>query len=213
MRTMIDATHSGLPAALGAIKALPAGNLVALYDTGSASIISTAIDRGEIPSQLHTVMIDQGFTGSPNLNANVRDVENGAWTVAKAVNRTGWNVPRPTLYVGFPNTVQEVAAAGWKGDVWLVHSGAAPTAPPTVPSGLNVVAVQFNFTNSAFDVSVVFDPNWPNKAPAPKTPPPPGQWRDPAEWTWKQVFTGGVGLDDRLHLFELDGTVWDRKAG
>jgi hypothetical protein len=177
-RRMIDVTHSGLPAALPAIKALPVGSLVALYDTGSPDIVATANDLKEIPSIDRVVLIDQGFTGSPNLNATVRDCENGAWSIAHAVNKTGWNVPRPTLYLGFPDTAQEAANAGWKGDVWLVHSSpSAPAVPPAVPAGLNVVAQQWHFTN-AYDESVVFDSTWPAAID-----PPPHQITQ-AEWRW-----------------------------
>lgn len=168
-RVMIDATHAGFPSALPHITNLPAGNIVALYDTGSPDIAATPADIAAVPTRLHTVFIDQGFTGSPNLKANVRDVEAQAWTIPGAVNKTGWNVERPTLYVGFPDTVQEVAAAGWKGDVWLVHGSATPPAtPPVVPAGINVVAVQWSFS-SEFDESVVFDPTWPVNAVPPHT--------------------------------------------
>jgi hypothetical protein len=168
-RVMIDATHNGLAVAMPVIKNLPGGSVVALYDTGSAGIDSTPGDVAEIPSGLHKVFIDQGFTGSPNMSANVRDCENGAWSVTHAVDKTGWHVSRPTLYLGFPDTAQEAANAGWKGDVWLVHSQPSPpTAPPTVPAGLNVVAQQWNFTNPNFDESVVFDATWPLVA-APKS--------------------------------------------
>lgn len=171
-RVMIDTTHNGLAAALPVIKTLPAGNLVALYDTGTPGIPASPGDIAEIPSNLVKVFIDQGFTGSPNMSATVRDCENGAWSISNAVNKTGWNVDRPTLYLGFPDTAIQAAQAGWKGDVWLVHSASAPpTTPPMVPSGLNVVGVQWNFQNLNFDVTIVFDPTWPAKAAVPVTPP------------------------------------------
>jgi hypothetical protein len=171
-RVMIDTTHDGLPAALNRIRSLAPGNLVALYDTGSPDIAATPADLAEIPSSLHTVLIDQGFTGSPNLKARIRDCENGAWTLANAVNKTGWDVARPMLYLGFPDTAIEAYNAGWRGDVWLVQSsGTAPVNPPVVPKGLNVVAVQWNFQNTEWDESVVFDASWPNVATAPPDPP------------------------------------------
>lgn len=177
-RVMIDATHAGFPTALAHITALPAGNVVAVYDTGSPSVAATPADIATIPTRLHTVFIDQGFTGSPNLNANVRDVENGAWVMSHAVNKTGWNVERPTLYIGFPDSVQDAVNNGWKGDVWLVHaSNVPPTVPPAVPAGINVVAVQWNFGNPNFDESVVFDANWPAKAPVPPHTIQQDQWR------------------------------------
>lgn len=202
-RVMIDATHAGFPVAMAHISALPAGNIVALYDTGSPNIAATPADIAAVPTRLHTVFIDQGFTGSPNLHANVRDVEQGGWSVANAVNKTGWNVDRPTLYLGFPDTAQEAADHGWKGDVWLVRpSNVPPTAPPAVAPGLNVVAVQWNFGNSNFDESVVFDPTWPAKEVTVATPTvPPGQWKDPKAWTWKSVTAIGVGLNGEQYQF------------
>jgi hypothetical protein len=186
-RRMIDTTHNGLPAALSTIRALPAGNLVALYDTGSGGIAATAADIAEIPTNLTTVFIDQGFTGSPNIHATVRDCENGAWQLEKAVNKSGWNVPRPTLYVGFPNTVQEAYNLGWRGDVWTVRSSpTAPTSPPNVPPGINVVGTQWNFSNPNFDESVIYDNTWPEAkvtTPAQPTPTVP-PFNVQTNWAW-----------------------------
>lgn len=180
-RVMVDATHNGLPAALPTIKVLAAGDLVALYDTGSAGIAATVSDLNEIPSRLGIVLIDQGFTGSPNLKADVRDCENGGWLLQKAVNKTGWNVARPTLYLGFPNTAQQAFDAGWRGDVWLVMASSTPPInPPTVPVGLNVVGIQWNFTNPNFDVSTIFDPTWPEAIMPDPTPIPGIQ----PNWLW-----------------------------
>lgn len=161
---MIDTTHAGLPVAIEHIRELSLNEIVALYDTGSPDIAATAADLALIPKQLIVVMIDQGFTGSPNANATVRDCENGAWTLQKAVNRAGWNVPRPTLYLGFPDTAQKAFNAGWRGDVWLVNPAhQAPTSPAPVPHGLNVVAEQWDFSNPNFDGSIVFDTTWPRR--------------------------------------------------
>ena len=167
-RVMIDTTHGGFPAALVELKSLPAGNLIALYDTGSPDINATSGDIAQIPAQYTDVMIDQGFTGSPNMSATIRDCENGAWTLAKAVNKTGWNVPRPTLYIGSPDTVQEAYDLGWRGDVWLaLSSNVAPNGPPAVLPGINYVGIQWNFQNASYDKSVIFDNSWPNVKPAP----------------------------------------------
>jgi hypothetical protein len=185
-RVMIDTTHDGLPVALPAINTLVKGDIVALYDTGSPSIAATVSDFKEINADLEVVLIDQGFTGSPNMKANVRDVETGAWLIAKAVNKAGWNVTRPTLYLGFPETAQKAFDAGWRGDVWLVMpSSVAPVKPPVVPEGLNVVAVQWNFKDPSFDVSTVFDPTWPEATVT--TPPPPGVQ---SGWHWCNKCSG-----------------------
>lgn len=181
-RVMIDATHNGLPSAMPTIRTLSAGEIVALYDTGSPGIAATASDIAEIPTRLTTVFIDQGFTGSPNMSATIRDCETGTWLLAKAVNKTGWKVPRPTLYLGFPDTVTEAYNLGWRGDVWLVASSPAPPlSPPPVQKGINVVAVQWNFSNPYFDASVVFDSTWPEAIMPDPTPTPPGIQ---SGWKW-----------------------------
>ena len=210
MRGMIDTTHNGLPTALPVIKAMPAGNIVGLYDTGSSGIVYTPADLATIPSNLYVVTIDQAFTGSPNLKATIRDCENGAWSLTNAVNKTGWNVARPTLYVGYPDTVQQAYDLGWRGDVWLaLSSSSPPTKPPAVLPGINYVAIQWNYSNPNYDISVVFDPFWPGKAPVTMsdyavTTNPPGNWEGPA------VFIG-KGVDGNIWqvVLKADGKTWE----
>jgi hypothetical protein len=49
--------------------------------------------------------------------------------------------------------------------------------------------------------------------PAPrKPPPPPGQWDNPAAWTWKTAVTGGLGEDGASHMFVFTGTGWNKIA-
>lgn len=171
-RTMIDVTHDGLPGALAAIHGLHENDIVALYDTGSPDIAASPSDIAAIPVPFLTVVfIDQGFTGSPNSKAMIRDCEQGAWSLDRAVNKTGWTVPRPTLYLGYPDTATLAYQAGWRGDVWLVRpSSSPPASPPAVPQGMNVVAVQWNYPG-AYDGSVVFDPTWPGESMAQPTDP------------------------------------------
>lgn len=186
-RNMIDTTHDGFPVALAEIRKLAPGDAVALYDTGSPDIAATPTDIRQIPAQLHVVMIDQGFTGSPNPAATVRDCEKGAWPLGSAVVTVNWHATRPTLYLGFPDTVQMAHDAGWRGDVWIVvPSKVPPASPPTVPPGLNVVAVQWGFSSPDFDRSVIFDPTWPLKGGDPVTTPPPVQKtvRVQQNWRW-----------------------------
>lgn len=167
MRTMGDATHDCVPQ-LAALNGL---ELVAGYDTGSFDIAWTADDFARFPGIPH-LTIDQGFTGSPNLKANIRDVEFNAWAPGQAVNRAGWNVPRPTIYCTLSETgyglltTPGVLADGWRGDLWLSIPGWQPgDALPATP-GCTVVAVQNDFTNPSYDLSVVLDPYWPASGPA-----------------------------------------------
>ena len=206
MRVMLDTTHSGLPGALSMIKALKAGDIVGGYDTGTPGIEWAPGDWSQVPPQLSRVAIDQGFTGSPNMGATVRDCERGAWTLVDAVKRDGWNVQRPTLYLGYPDTMMQAHDAGWRGDVWLALSAAAqPSKPPAAPPGITVVAQQWNYQNPEYDLSVVFDPYWPKARPLVATPtPPPGQWLDAQQWSWQQVIVIGRGLNNQLYCFAYD---------
>lgn len=171
---MIDTTHAGLPTALPVIRGLGAGDVVAFYDTGSSFIEETAADLALIPAHLTVVMIDQGYTGSPNFKAKIRDCENGAWQLERAVDKTGWDVDRPTLYLGYPDTMQQAHDLGWRGDVWIVMpSPYPPTSVPTAPPGINIVGIQWNFSNPNWDGTELFDPTWPLKGDPVTTPPVP----------------------------------------
>src|SRR5215469_16680762 len=165
-RTMGDATHDMVPQ-LAAIRSRL--QLVAGYDTGSPDIDWTAADVAQF-SGLTVLMIDQGFTGSPNLKANIRDVEFGAWTPGQAVNRAGWNVPRPTIYCTLLETgyglltTPGVLADGWRGDLWLAIPGWQPGQPLPAAPGCTIVAVQNELdVANAYDLSVVLDPAWPGR--------------------------------------------------
>lgn len=206
MRLLLDTTHRGLPGALGIIKTLKADDTVGGYDTGTPDISWLPSDWSQIPPQLNRVTIDQGFTGSPNLGATVRDVERGAWTMTNAVHLTGWHVPRPTLYVGYPNTLQNVHDAGWRGDVWVALEAAVqPSRPPAAPPGITVVAQQWDYKNPDYDLSVVFDPYWPKARPIVPVPQsPPGQWHDAATWKWQDAVIIGRGMDNNLYAFGYD---------
>jgi hypothetical protein len=159
-RIMGDATHAGVPA----LRSVSGLSMVAGYVTGSPDVVWTPDDWAAFPGIPH-VTIDQGFTGSPVPGAVVRDCETGAWTIAQAIS-IPWTAARPTLYVGYPDTAAEAVRAGWRGDLWLVIPSANPPVQPSVP-GCNVVAVQWNFGDPAYDLSAVYDPDWPLPAPEP----------------------------------------------
>jgi hypothetical protein len=167
VRDMGDATHGNVSHLVARRSEL---DLVAGYGTGSPDIRWTDDDWAQFPGIPH-VVIDQGYTGSPLMTATVRDCEEGAWLLSRAVNRSGWNVERPTLYLGYPDTAEMAYDLGWRGDVWLVHpQDTAPTAPPPVPNGLHVVSVQWAYPGT-HDWSAVFDPSWPYKSSTPSPTP------------------------------------------
>jgi hypothetical protein len=184
---MLDCTHAN-----AATVPLDGIQLAALYDTGSPDIAATPADVARfVNARIPVVFIDQGYTGSPNLNATVRDCETGAWTLDRAVDRTGWNVQRPTLYLGYPDTVQAAYEAGWRGDVWLADEGWNSGSPPTAPAGISVVAVQ-NLYLTGYDLSTVYDPAWPLAA-APSVP----VWQEDAMRALPVLSYGAIGGDVR----------------
>jgi hypothetical protein len=154
---MYDCTHSNISAVKAVFKS---GDLVAAYVTGSSDIRWTSADLALFPHQ-SVITIDQGFTGSPVPGAMVRDVERGAWTPQNAV-QGAWTPPRPTIYCN-QSDLRTVLGLGWHGDVWLAEPGPMPVSAPNIP-GVRVVAQQFGF-ESEYDISMVFDSNWPNLPP------------------------------------------------
>jgi hypothetical protein len=200
-RTMGDAIHDN-------VAALHAANtqMVAGYVTGSADIVWTTADWALFVGKPQ-VTIDQGFTGSPVASADVLDVEPGAWTAAAAVAfKPKMTSPRPTAYCSLSNLPQ-LSSAGWTGDVWVADwTGTAPGSPPAVPAGMTCVAVQWTNQGGggAYDLSVVFDPYWPEEAPVAVTtaPAPPGQW--------KSIIAQGIGTDGSAWItsYDADNAKW-----
>ena len=146
-------------------------DLVAGYGTGSPDIRWTDATYATFPGAVH-VVIDQGYTGAPLYSAHVIDIETGAWEVTHV---TGWmnnaTAPRPTLYVNRGNEWAACLAAlhspRFKGDVWLSFPGwATGEALPALPAGCHYVAVQNQLgVSNSYDLSEVFDDNWPAKGP------------------------------------------------
>lgn len=137
-------------------------DIMFFYGTGSPNVQWTKSEISLFPPAI-MVEIDQGGMGTPKLDAVVRDIENGAWTPGAAVDKTGWNVERPTLYC-VRDTLPQVVADKWQGDVWLAWPGWKGEALPRYP-GITFVAVQSGFFAN-YDSSVIIDPYWPHKTPA-----------------------------------------------
>ena len=97
--------------------------------------------------------------------------------------------------------------------LWVAHFGVseadAIAAVADAAGPFPVIAFQYSDQGGGgtYDLDV-FSVPWLNAVSVAKPPAPPGQWLDPAAWTWKEAFTGGVGLDGDLHLFRLDGGTW-----
>jgi len=157
---MGDATHANVAKLVHQNTELNAG-----YVTGSPTVKWTDNDWDQF-HPISRVTIDQGFTGSPVASAMVRDVEAGAWTPSDAI-ATLWTAPRPTIYCS-ASTLPQLEAAGWRGDVWVAdYVTIIPNAPYPVPAGMRCVAWQWTdlAQGGTVDLSVVFDPYWPQEAP------------------------------------------------
>jgi len=158
-REMIDATGGKA----GWVRAnVPLPDLVAWYGTGTANVQWTDSEKSLFPASI-MVEIDQGALGSPVLTATVRDVEKGAWAPGQAVDMTGWEVERPTIYVS-RGELSSILADGWRGDLWLAWPGWKGEPLPDAP-GCTYVAVQDVFTSN-YDHSTVLDTTWPHKPAA-----------------------------------------------
>lgn len=208
-RVMGDAIHDNVPA----LRAAPV-QMVAGYTTGTPDIQWTQADWNlflEVPR----VTIDQGYRSPVMTSATVRDVEPGAWSAAAAVNRATWTAQRPTIYCD-QTDLKSVIALGWHGDVWLaMSSNTPPTVPPThlfdgtpIPPQITVVAQQYRFNvNSAYDLSIVFDPTWPSPkgttVPTSYQPGSVGLVYSPAG----QLQIYGVGQDLVLYLSDLNADL------
>ena len=186
-RFMLDCTHANLHTT-EVLAELSKVTMVACYTTGDPTVQWTTLDKAYVVSLGKTlVTIDQGFTGSPDLKANVRDVESSAWSATKAVDKTGWTTPRPTIYAARYDMF-DVINAGWKDDIWLSWPlSAIPTKEEVLKAypkltQANLIGVQIGFTHQ-YDTSVVYDPYWPLLPPDPPKGPTvlqvpgwPGNW-------------------------------------
>lgn len=155
-RVMLNCTGDNAP-----WMAVNAGHadLVAGYVTGSGFIPWSVSDWLHF-ANVTRITIDQGGMGSPRENADVRDVESGAWSVSNAVKRTGWSVARPTIYCS-QSTIPDLKSAGWTGDVWLAIPGYSGPVPPGI-APMKCVAVQ-NVFKPLYESSIVYDPTWPSQ--------------------------------------------------
>jgi hypothetical protein len=178
---------------------------LAIYITGGPGYAWTDADVAQFPHVQTWVRIDQGGPGSPQPEANVMDVEAGAFTVAQI---PGWlaccTAPRPTVYCT-RSTLPSVPAVAKA--IWLAAPGITlAEAIALASTDDRIVAVQYQWptyglpSNATYDTSVITDPYWPEKAPVSnheKAPAPPGLWE-------KAAVLVGVGLDGNLWTTTYD---------
>lgn len=223
---MTTATVPGFDATSANIAHLPAGQ-AAGYVTGSADVAWSAADFAAHPG---AVRIDQSPADTvPDYAADVQDVEQGAVTLAEIAARAkvmlaayhagvrpGQRSPAVYASAGNITAVTNALIAGGVTSgvgLWVAHFGVteadAIAAVAEASGPFPVIAFQYSDEGGGgtYDLDV-FSVPWLENVSAAKPPAPPGQWLDAGAWTWKDVFTGGVGLDDALHLFRLDGGTW-----
>jgi hypothetical protein len=144
--------------------------LVGGYLTGTPGALWNG-QWGNFPGKtLYT--FDQGGAGAPKYNANAMDVEPDCYSPSQV---PGWidkcTAPVPTVYCDrsdYP-AVRKV----YSGPILLAAPGVQ-----TVPDGYtNIIGIQY-MAGSGYDLSIIFDPYWPQAAPAPVTPPPPTEEAD-----------------------------------
>ncbi len=219
---VLDATHRN-------IGAIPAGMLAALYTTGSPDIKATQADFHNHPNAIH-ICQDHGS----DTTADIIDMEKGAATVQDAVNfinnarHSFWTVQRPGqrwpgIYLSRSRVTEQanalVAAKLTQVPLWIAQWGEPQTiavAEIAHTSGpWPVIGLQIR--NQNVDDFSVFSTEWLNAVShkgAPKATVPPGQWKNPNEWTWKTVKEIGTGLDNKTHEFDFNPLtgLWDKKA-
>jgi hypothetical protein len=204
------------------------------YSTGSDGVPWTAEQWAEHPDALR---IDQSPANTVmDETADILDVENGAATLAdvapwalaaqSAWARAARPGPRhPAVYASQSNLtpVCNALAAARVTGVGLVVANwndtrETATAALEASSGpYPVVGVQYR-DEGPYDLDV-FLASWvnarsgkvtPKPAPAARPAIPPGQWDDPAAWTWAEVSVTGTGLDGKMHTFAYSkaGNTW-----
>jgi hypothetical protein len=222
--TVCDATGAN-------ISALPAG-LAAGYVTGSEGVPWTAADWAAHPG---AIRIDQTPASTVwDATADVDDYENGAVQLSELAGRAKARMAsfvsglrpgqrRPAVYCSAASVTPVVNAliaggiasgvslfvASWDNDQTEAAEAVREAAGP-----FPVIGRQFE-NNGSYDTSVVSQA-WLDAvsvAPAPVGQPqvPPGQWNNPAKWSWKQVLINGQGLNGVNYAFAFNPSTgsWD----
>jgi hypothetical protein len=214
---------------------LPAGfAVVAGYVTGSEGVAWSDAQWGEHPD---AIRIDQSPQDTPaDETADVLDYERGAATLADiapwalaakaAYARAARPGQRhPAVYASTSDltpvcnalAAARVTGVGlWVAD-WNDTQDAAVAMLQASSGPYPVIGVQHQDAGD-YDLDV-FLASWVNTrsakaqpaAPAAVKPAvPPGQWLDPAGWTWAEVTVTGTGLDGKVHTFAYSkaSNVW-----
>jgi hypothetical protein len=217
-------TVPGYDATGANIAHLPEGQ-AAGYVTGSAGIAWTAADWASHPG---AVRIDQSPASTVwDATCDVQDFEAGAVTLAELAPRVKVMLAAfhagarpgqryPAVYASkdsIPQVTGALAAAGLTGIGLAVAdysvSQAEAQAAVADASGPYPV-IWYQFADQGTYDEGVFSVPWLSTVSVARPPAPPGQWANPQAWTWKEAFTGGIGMDGNLYLFRLEDNRWVR---
>lgn len=223
---MTAAVIEGADATGSNLAHLPAGFAVlAGYSTGSEGIPWSAEQWAAHPD---AIRIDQSPADTAaDETADLLDYENGAATLAdvapwalaaqSAYARAARPGQRhPAIYASLDNltpvcnalAAARVTGAGLVVADWNDTKDAAIAALQASSGPYPVVGVQYA-DEGLYDLDV-FLASWVNTrsakkaaqpAPAAKPAVPPGQWDNPAAWTWAEVTITGTGLDGHMYAF------------
>jgi hypothetical protein len=212
-----DATHAN-------IGHLPRGQ-AAGYITGSAGIQWTDEDWHNHPG---AVRIDQSpVITAADVRCDMVDLEKGAVTLAELaeVVRDAQGAYKAGLRPGqrWPGVycsramVTDAVNALIKGGVKSCPLGIADWNNDKAKATLEVVMAAGNFpvvwrqyaNDGTYDAGI-FSRRWLTTVSAARTPAPPGQWKDPVEWTWVEAIQSGTGIDGHYHAFHLNGGTWEK---
>lgn len=206
----------------GKVNQLPPGQQAAGYTTG-AGVAWTPAQFAAHTTPFPAVRIDQD-SHAADPTADLLDVETGAATVPEipgwlTLARASFNAVRrpgqrwPGIYCGLSNLDRAIAAcnsAGLTGVPFaipeLTNRTDAVTKVSTATGPFPRIWQQYKFA-VPFDsgiVSVDWLKNVSRIVPPVIPTIPPGQWKNPNEWTWKAVAMIGQGLDGKLHVFSYD---------
>lgn len=196
------------------------------YTTGSGFVPWTASQWAQHKGALRICQ----NPGATDYTADILDVESGAATLTDcpiwavhalasfhAATRPGQR--KPAIYCSASNVtsvVNALIAGGVHSGVGLfvadwTNSRAAALAKLETSGGpFPVTGVQYQDAGT-YDLDL-FLTSWlaevSGKAVVPQVP--PGQWLNPAAWTWKAVTLAGTGLDGKQHVFTFspETGVW-----
>lgn len=212
-----DATHAN-------IGHLPKGQ-AAGYITGSSGVQWSDADWSAHPG---AVRIDQSpVITAADVRCDMVDQENGAVTLAELAEvvrdaqqayKTGLRPGQrwPGVYcsrASLTPVCNALAAGGvlscplgvadFNNNVQMARAEVEQAAGP-------YPIVWRQYANDGTYDSGVFSVPWLAAVSAARPPAPPGQWADPHAWTWGSAIVSGLGLDGRLHMFNLTGGTWEK---